>query len=325
MKHERMSGKERTLRTIRHEEPDRVPFNIWMMREDMRAKVVERYGSLERFHEELGIDVFMAVTPPPNRHNPDFTEEGMSFALADITAADWRDPDDPELYAGLRELVDRYGAEKCVLAHVWGVLESAYSFIGVEETLLRFGMWEPADKEFFAKLGAWSKRVAENVVELGIDVLHISGDMGANERMLVSPRTWRERIAPLDAAIVAPGRARGVALPLLSCGFFRPIIDDLIAMGIDVFHPLQQSAGFDLADVKRTFGDRITVHGGLEIRHYLPRATEDELVAHVRDNVLTCKPGGGFIFNTEHTVQPDTTLDRVALAYPTALEHAWYA
>ena len=39
---------------------------------------------------------------------------------------------------------------------------------------------------------------------------------------------------------------------------------------------------------------------------------------------LACKPGGGFIFNTEHTVQPDTSLDRVELAYRTALEHAWY-
>ncbi|MEW6072992.1 MAG: uroporphyrinogen decarboxylase family protein [Planctomycetota bacterium] len=325
MRRERLSGKERVRRAIRHEEPDRVPLNIWMMREDMRARVVERYGSLDRFHAELGIDVHMAVTPPPNRHNPAFVEERMNLALEAIAPADWLDPDDPSIYAGVRELVATYGAEKCVLAHVWGVLESAYSFLGVEQTLLCFGLWDGATRELFARLGAWSARVAANVVELGVDVLHISGDVGGNERMLVSPRTWRERIAPLDAAIVAPGRARGLPLSLHSCGYFRPILDDLIGMGIDVFHPLQQSAGFDLADVKSTWGDRLTIHGGLEIRHYLPRASEAELVAHVRENVLTCKRGGGFIFNTEHTVQPDTSLDRVELAYRTARECGWYS
>ena len=324
MSREKLSGKERTLRSIRHEEPDRVPLNVWMFRDDMRARVVERYGSLERFHEELGIDVFMAVTPPPNRHNPGFSEDGMNMSFEDIKEADFLDPDDPTIYEEVRALVESHGAEKCVLAHVWGVLESAYSFIGVEDTLLRFGLWEPATRELFRKLGDWSARVASNVVELGIDVLHISGDMGANERMIVSPRSWRERIAPLDAEIIAPGRERGLPLSLHSCGFFRPIIDDLIGMGIEVMHPLQQSAGFDLVDVKATWGERITIHGGLEIRHYLPHATEAELVEHVKSNVLACKGGGGFIFNTEHTVQPDTELDRVELAYRTAREHGWY-
>jgi uroporphyrinogen decarboxylase len=324
MTREKLSGKERTLRSIRHEEADRVPLNIWMYRDDMQLQVAERYGSLERFYEALGIDVFMAVTPPPNRHNPGFAEELMNMSFEEIVESDFLDPDDPVIYAEVLKLVETYGAEKCVLAHVWGVLEGAYSFIGVEETLLRFGLWEPAAQEFFRKLSAWSAQVAANVVELGIDVLHISGDVGANERMILSPRSWRERIAPLEAEILAPGRDRGIPLSLHSCGFFRPIIDDLIEMGIEVMHPLQQSAGFDLAEVKAKWGKRVTIHGGLEIRYYLPRAPEAELVEHVKNNVLTCKRGGGFIFNTEHTVQPDTELDRVELAYRTALEHGWY-
>ena len=179
-------------------------------------------------------------------------------------------------------------------------------------------------KELFGKICSWSERVAQNVVELGIDVLHISGDVGANNAMLVSPQSWRERIAPLDARIISPGKKRGMPCSLHSCGYFRPVLDDLIDMGIQIVHPLQQSAGMDLRDVKENWGDRVTIHGGLEIRHYLPRASEDELIAHVRDNILSCMPGGGFIFNTEHTVQPDTTLERVELAYQTALEHSWY-
>ncbi len=324
MRTERMSGKERTLTSLQHREPDRVPLNIWMFRKDVRAAVVEKYGSLDAFNELLGIDVFMAVTPPPNRHNPEFVEEHMNLSFDELEGDDFLDPDDPSIYEGVTELVERYGEDKCILAQTWGVLEAAYSFIGVEQTLLGFGLWEPPMQAFFEKLGRWSAHVSRNVVELGIDVFHVSGDIGANQQMIVSPKSWRERIAPLDAAIVAAGRERGLFCSLHSCGYFQPVIDDFLEMGVEAMHPLQQSAGFDLREIKERWGERLTIHGGLEIRHYLPRATEEELVEHVRENVLTCKPGGGFIFNTEHTVQPDTALERVELAYHTAREHGWY-
>jgi len=324
VKRERMSGKERTLMAVRHEEPDRVPLNVWMFRGDVREKVLEKFHSLEQFYENLHIDVFMAITPPPNRHNLDFLEEKMTMKLEEITDADFLDPDSPEVYRDVLELVAKYGDEKCVLAHVWGVLESLYSFIGVEESLLQFAMWTPECQSLFDKLRDWSKHVARNLVDLGIDVLHISGDAGSNNAMLVSPESWRERIAPLDADIILPARDRGMLCSLHSCGYIRPILDDLVDMGVAIVHPFQQSAGMDLKDVKDNWGDRLTIHGGLDLRHYLPRASRDDLIAHVKQNVQTCKPGGGFIFNTEHTVQPDTDLDRLNLAYQTAFECAWY-
>lgn len=319
-----MNGKERTLKAIRHEEPDRVPLNIWMLRDDMQEKVTAKYGSMEKFYEQLNIDVFMAITPPPAKHNQDFLEQKMTMKLDQITDTDFMDPDDPGIYTGVKKLVERYGKDKCVLAHVWGVMEGAYSFMGVEETLLQFALWSPEMQELFKNLTAWSGRVAENVTGLGIDVLHLSGDMGANNAMIMSPDSWRERIAPCDGKIISAGKKKGLPCSLHSCGYFRPVIDDLIGLGFDVMHPFQQSAGMDLKDVKRNWGDRLTIHGGLELRHYLSRAPEAELVEHVKDNMLTCKPGGGFIFNTEHTVQPDTSLERVELAYQTALEHSWY-
>jgi uroporphyrinogen decarboxylase len=324
MTNERMSGKERTLQAIRHQEPDRVPLNIWMMRDDMQARVIERYGSMEKFYEALHIDVFMAITPPPCKPNQDFKEEFPPIPLEEIDDSYFMDPDDPVLYTGVKDLVAQQGDEKCVLAHVWGVLEAAYSFMGVEETILQFALWTPAMQALFEKISAWSARVAGNVVDMGIDVLHISSDVGANQSMLVRPESWREKIVPYDSAIIAPGIRKQMPISLHSCGYIRPILSDLADMGIDVVHPLQQSAGMELLDVKQNHGSRLTLHGGLELRYYLSRSPEPELIDHVRNNIRTCKPGGGFIFNTEHTVQPDTSLDRVELAYEIALAESWY-
>ena len=42
--------------------------------------------------------------------------------------------------------------------------------------------------------------------------------------------SWRQRIAPLDGAIIAPGRERGLPCSLHSCGFFRAVIDDFLVV-----------------------------------------------------------------------------------------------
>lgn len=321
---ERMSGKERTIMAIRHEQPDRVPLSVGMNREDVRTLVVHRYGSLAVFYETLHIDLLTAITPAPNKCNPDFVEELMILGIDEITDDIFADPDDNAHYSQVTKLVEQHGTDKCIVGHVWGVLEGAYSFMGVQETLLQLALWTPQTQHLFERLSNWSRRVAENLITLGIDVIQLSADAGANNAMLIHPRTWHERVYPYDIRIIQVGKAYGMPCALHSCGYISPIVDSIIDMGIDMIHPFQQSAGMDLRHIKARWGDKLAIHGGLDLRYYLPHATEAELTNHVRDNVLACKSGGGFVFSTEHTVQPDTTLDRVELAYRTALQYAWY-
>ena len=58
-----MNSKERVFKAIRHIEPDRVPMNIWMFRDDVQQKVIEKYGSLDAFYDRYNIDIHMVITP----------------------------------------------------------------------------------------------------------------------------------------------------------------------------------------------------------------------------------------------------------------------
>ncbi len=317
-----MNSKERVLTAIRHEEPDRVPINIWMLREDMQERVIERYGSMDEFYKALDIDLFMAITPPPNKNNLLFMEERMTMTLDEISDDDFLDPDDERLYIEVKQLVEEWGEDKAVLAHVWGVVESAYSFMGIQNTLYNMAARPEEIKVLFKKLSDWSARVADNVTELGIDVLHISGDAGMNTGCLFSPKAWWEFVYPNDKVIIEVGKRKGFPISMHSCGNINDVLDGVVKMGVDLLHPVQTSAGMNPAYVKKEYG--LAVHGGLEIRYILPRAPIDELIDTVKNWFEVLKPGGGFIFNTEHTVQPDTTLDRVEIAYETALKYAKY-
>ncbi|MCK4515289.1 MAG: hypothetical protein KAU31_08530, partial [Spirochaetaceae bacterium] len=142
--------------------------------------------------------------------------------------------------------------------------------------------------------------------------------------MLFSPKMWRELVYPNDKLIADVARRQGKPVIMHNDGNIWEIMDSIVEMGVDVLHPVQTSAGMDLIEVKKKYGDRLTINGGLEVSYVLPLAEEEELITTIQRYMEALKPGGGFIFNTEHFVPATTTLARLELAYLTALQSAWY-
>jgi len=331
---EKMNSKQRVLTAIRHQEPDRVPLNIWLYApgfasEELKAEVDAKYGSLAGFYEVFGIDLVMEILPFPYKgfvpgdKGTFFTGAG-GVSAEEITDEHVCDPDDEALYDGLRKLVEVYGGDKAVVAQVWGVVEACYCFMGVEATLVDMTIKQEPMAGLFRRLGEWSARVAENSLDLGADMVQISADAGSKTGLLFSPNLWWELVYPNDKLIADVVKRRGKPVIMHNDGNIWSIMDGIVEMGVDVLHPLQTSAGMDLIEVKEKYGDRLTINGGLDVSHVLPRASDEELVTTIRRYMEALKPGGGFIFNTEHFVPATTTLARLELAYETALQYAWY-
>ena len=52
-----------------------------------------------------------------------------------------------------------------------------------------------------------------------------------------------------------------------SCGMVRPLIPDLIGLGVDELDPIQLTGPeMQSEDLKRDFGDRLTFHGGIDMQ-----------------------------------------------------------
>jgi uroporphyrinogen decarboxylase len=170
----------------------------------------------------------------------------------------------------------------------------------------------------------WYARSVPAMAACGVDVIHMSDDWGRNHAMMFSPQTWWDLVFPADKLVVDAVHAIGLPCSLHSCGYFTDVLDGCVALGLDVINPIQTSAGMDPWQVKRDFGDKLCVYGGLDIRHVLRAATEEDLHDEVRRLAEGLKPGGGFIFCTAHAVQPDTDLDRVVRVYEWAREYGRY-
>ena len=77
--------------------------------------------------------------------------------------------------------------------------------------------------------------------------------------------------------------------------------------------------------LKAKYGDKIVFWGGgVDTQKTLPFGTPEEVKREVRDRIRVFAPGGGFVFNTVHNVQPKIPVDNVLAMYEAVREFGVY-
>ena len=335
-----MIPRERVFEAMSHREADRVPLYLWVFRQPgITQAIQEKHGSFEAFCDLLSLDACQTfpskglVASRPV--NPDAVTidtpygrgtHGNDMTLEEALEVPFTDPDDGGIYTRIREEVAHHKGLKgrAIFLQTPGVFEASNGLIGLganmEEMLIR----PDTVRRLYEKIARWNHRYIENAVEIGVDVIHVSDDWGMNGAMLFSPKTWWELVYPAEKITTDFARKMGVPLSLHCDGYLMDVLDGVVDLGFSVLHPVQASAGMDQARVKREFGDRLTIYGGLDVRTTLGRGDADGVRAEVRRLMRELKPGGGFLFCTSHMVQPGTPLEEVEMAYRLALEEGRY-
>jgi uroporphyrinogen decarboxylase len=154
----------------------------------------------------------------------------------------------------------------------------------------------------------------------GFDIYCEWSDYGTQRALLISVPMFREFIAPYLKRLIDVCHAGGVKFMAHSCGAIRPIIPDLIAMGIDMLDPIQvTAAGMEPAELKRDFGDKIAFHGGISTQRTLPFGTPQDVREAVRDRIATLGAGGGYILAASHDISADTPPENIMAMYDPSL------
>ena len=98
-----------------------------------------------------------------------------------------------------------------------------------------------------------------------------------------------------------------------TCGGCTDYIPDLIDNGIDILNPVQvNAAGMDPEKLKSTYGDHLVFWGGgIDSQRILPFESPETIRDHVKANIEIFKPGGGYVFNAVHNIQPDVPIENV--------------
>jgi uroporphyrinogen decarboxylase len=159
-----------------------------------------------------------------------------------------------------------------------------------------------------------------------IDIYRVGDDLGIQSGPMISPRMFRKLVKPYLAEYYAMiHNMTDARLMLHCCGSVRPIMDDLIEIGVDILHPVQVSAkDMEPGELKAQFGDRLCFCGGIDTQEVLPHGTREDVQEEVQRRIQELAPGGGYLLAAVHAIQPDVPPENVCAMFEAALAHGQY-
>lgn len=344
-----MTSRERTFMALSHEEPDRPPISATYTPE-IAGTLREAFGQPE---EDLGYvmgnDLIKTTVGMENSYylsdTPTYTcpfgvewrnvsnytgayTEIIGGALRDdpdgakLRAYRIPDPDDPALYAHVREAVQRYGGEKFIIGSCQcSIFETAWYLHGLEDTMMDMAADEDYAGELFDKIMEFPLRAGLHMIEAGADMIWLGDDVATQQNMMMSVPMWRKYFKTRYARIFEQFRRtrKDIFIAYHSCGNCTDILDDMVEIGLDVLNPIQPLA-MDPYGIKRRFGRKLTMFGAIDVQELMPNGTREQIIRTVRDYKKYLGAEGGYILSPAHHLQSDTSLENIMAFYDTARE-----
>jgi hypothetical protein len=181
--------------------------------------------------------------------------------------------------------------------------EMLWRIVGLENVLLWIGLYPGEVARFVERLGAFALELAKAQIKAAgglLDGLVIWGDVAYRKDLLFSPEYWRKHFKPVVKAIADECHAHGLPVIYHGCGNVRRIFGDFIEAGVDAYNPLEAKAGLDVVELRRQYGHRIAFCGNMDVLVWAC-GSEEEL-RHAVLTKLNAGKGGGFIFQSDHSV-----------------------
>jgi uroporphyrinogen decarboxylase len=198
------------------------------------------------------------------------------------------------------------------------VFEMYWRLRGLSETLLDIVSEPKLTYEMFSRCADFAVDLSEEACKrFPLDWLWTGDDVASQRSLLMSPTVWRQMIKPHLKRVFDVGKAHRLYVAYHCCGALRPIIPDLIEMGLDVLNPIQCNCpGMNPFELKQEFGANLAFMGGVDTQGLLPQGTVDDVRRATRQLIdgMTAD-GGGYILAASHTIPPETPPENIFAMY----------
>lgn len=235
--------------------------------------------------------------------------------VEEIDAYAFPDPHAEGRYDKVEALIAQYKENYLIIGNIEVTIFSlAQALLGMEKFFCDLQMEEPYVDRLLERCMAFQTEVGLELIKRGVDVLWPSDDFGAQTSLLISPELFRKHIKPLYIQMNRTFKEANpnIILALHCDGAVRPLLEDFVEMGFDIFNPVQPGVpGHDAADLKEAIGDRLSFWGAIDQQHLLPFGTDAALEADIIDKLQTLGKGRGYMIAPAHIIQADVSPERV--------------
>ena len=92
-----------------------------------------------------------------------------------------------------------------------------------------------------------------------------------------------------------------------SDGDLNPVIDAFLDCGVNVMHPMEPAAGMDIVEIRKKYGDRFAMLGGID-KHVL-RSTKADIRRELEYKLQPLMQQGSMVFALDHRITNGTPLE----------------
>jgi uroporphyrinogen decarboxylase len=322
-----MGTREDVLNSIRHKQPDKIPYDI-RFTIDARKKMVEYYDDPE-FELKLNNCLTIVRTNTHREVSQNIWQDqfGVKWdrtldkdigVVKDIlitpqNLADFvlPDPDDPKIYRRIRQALPKKRNTLLTVKMSYNLFERAWSLAGMQNVFLYMLDNKDFLNKLLDKILEYNLRLIENTCKIDIDAILFGDDWGQQTGLLMGPQLWGEFIEPRIREMYKSVKGHGKYVFLHCCGKIQEILPELIGCGLDVFNPFQPEV-MDVYEMKRLFGQQLTFYGGISTQKTLPFANPQDVGDEVKKLIEVVGKNGGLIVSPAHAVPGDAKPENIA-------------
>jgi uroporphyrinogen decarboxylase len=310
---------QRLLTTLRREEPERVPLAELGIDPPIKAKLLGRpvrtvaddvecwyragydYIYLRPAYEfphtmpgntTTGQPKYGQTTEREEKSIP-MTEDGVIATMADMDGYAWPDPGCEAYYQPLADATRCLPAGMGLISGVGGIFTRVWMLLGFQRFCMALSEDPELVAEMFRRVAAIQIAVLKRVIKQpGLIAVWYGDDLAYTESFMVSPDVYRKYLFPHMEELAKIAHDAGMPFMYHTDGKLWDVIPDLIALGVDVLHPIEPKA-MDINEVKRRHGKDLALIGNID-PNTLGLGTPEQVRAEVCRRIKDLAPGGGY-------------------------------
>ena len=141
----------------------------------------------------------------------------------------------------------------------------------------------------------------------------------------MSPDHFREFVLPGLREVGRVAKEQNIPFMKHADGYMWPLLDILVdEAGIEAFHPNEPAANMDIAEVKKIYGDKISVVGNVDCAILLTFGTPDKVREATKECIRKASPGGGHILSSSNMIHIGVPPDNFLAMLETTKEYGQY-
>lgn len=343
-----MTSKERVRSALLHKQPDRVPVNFEAVI-TVKENLCKKYGYSEtdkiydKFEIDIrevlpkyigkpfktwkqGLDTYTTVhygcTFVTHWSGKEYHEVVAKYPFNDATTIDdidkfnWISPDDFD-YENIKIQCNKIKDKAIIFGHE-GPFQLSTFLMNTDDLLVKMAIEPEVAKKLYNRFVQFELEYYERVLIAGggqIDILRPHDDYGTQNSMLFSIDMWKDFFEENTIKLVNLAHKYGAFYQQHSCGAISSIIPNLISCKVDSLEPIQKVKGMEIDILKKKYGDKLCLHGGIDTQKLLPNGNVKDVEKEVEYFIKTANINGGYILMGSQGYEADIPLENIEAIY----------